>query len=460
MTSARTSWRRTRKKWQGVAAILAALCWTLMTPASMTAQTPPVPWLEPRGLSVVDLVGVVPEEHLRDAIVTYMADAGLYQYLSGRREGDIVTIRMAVSPRYRASGNTSLPCPSLRAMHDHWGVVAPESTMQAYSGNRPITQYIRRMSYFPAGLMHPISGGGTRYRMVDTDDLTFGDDGALSLPANMGCMLYFDERYSNIEVEFRFVAPQVIDVEVLGSETFAFRSYSGPGYAGDLEPLQRQMIGYIGNRHDKKALSIPAGADYVLVKFPPMPVSVTNFGDVDTNIRQPSSGTYRLATGVSTLSVDHTVTMGLPLDGQWQDADQAGGTYLNKLPRVSMVTSPEYFVPPGVEFDQCMVVGRCPDSLLEQIATTRAEMTLYYYRVTRTSSRLLRIPLRAVGPRWDPGDAQLAESDAPAVANVSPQVYLPILSTEPKPLPPDDPAGCPCGWFTADGRMVDYIPGL
>jgi len=106
-----------------------------------------------------------------------------------------------------------------------------------------------------------------------------------------------------------------------------------------------------------------------------------------------------------------------------------------------------------------MVEGNCPDSLLEQIATTPAEMTLYYYRVTRTSSRLLRIPLRAVGPRWGPGDAQMARSDAPAVANVTPQVYVPFLSTKPEPLPPDDPSGCPCGWFTADGRMVDYIPG-
>src|SRR5690606_28339279 len=122
-------------------------------------------------------------------------------------------------------------------------------------------------------------------------------------------VLPLDDRYSNIEVEFRFDAPQTIDVEVLGSETFSFHAYSGPGYAGELAPLQRQLIDFMGNRHDKASLSVPADADYVLFNFPPMPVTVSGFGEAETNMRLPSSGTYRLATDISTLSVDHTVSM-------------------------------------------------------------------------------------------------------------------------------------------------------
>lgn len=360
----------------------------------------------------------------------------------------------------------NLTCLGLRPFDDHWGVAVPASTMRAYSNGREITQHITRMIYYPSGLIQPIAGAINqhRYDMINTSELDFTADGALLVPANMGCALHLDTRYaaSDIEVEFRFVAPQTIDVEVLGSEAFTFHSYSGPGYSGELEPLQRQLIDYMGNRHDKKELSVPEDADYVWIKFPPMPVGVSNFGDVETNLRLPSSGTYRLATGVSTLSVDHTITMGLPLDGQWQDRDQAGGEYLRKLPRVSMVAAPEYFVPPGVGFDPCMVEGGCPDSLLDQIANATAEMTIYYYRVTRRSDDLLRIPLRAVGPDWDPGEARTAGTDAPTVVDVESQAYLPFLSTGPEPvgpLPPDDPTGCPCGWFTSDGRMVDYIPG-
>lgn len=100
-------------------------------------------------------------------------------------------------------------------------------------------------------------------------------------------------------------------------------------------------------------------------------------------------------------------------------------------------------------------------------------MTIYYYRVTRTTSDLARIPLRQVGPKWSVGDraagVQASGDDTALDAGTIPpaqgdasggrRAYVPIVRKAPKPLPPDDPTGCPCGWFTPDGRMVDMIPG-
>ena len=59
-----------------------------------------IDWLEPRGLSIVDLVGVVPEEHLRGSILVFTGGSGILRYLEGRRDGNRVTIKVDVSPRY------------------------------------------------------------------------------------------------------------------------------------------------------------------------------------------------------------------------------------------------------------------------------------------------------------------------------------------------------------------------
>ena len=92
------------------------------------------------------------------------------------------------------------------------------------------------------------------------------------------------------------------------------------------------------------------------------------------------------------------------------------------------------------------------------------------------------IPLRSVGGAWQPdtmtatasnaATASMTPPPAPTIVAPSP-VYLPGIfmqmpeatpgpaaTSTPKPtaLPPDDVTGCPCGWFTADGRMVDFIP--
>jgi hypothetical protein len=207
----------------------------------------------------------------------------------------------------------------------------------------------------------------------------------------------------------------------------------------------------------------------VLLTFPAQPVTTLALGDADMNHRQPSGGTYRFAKS-GALAVDHEFTMGVPLFGQFQDADQAGddAAYLPYVPTIDTVAALEYFVPAGVEYDPCMIRGDCPDPILSRIAQATMQMTLHYYRVTRTAGGLVRMPLRQVGMGWSVSDAaraatpalEPASTPAPSAAEpaasaaVSPRAYVPIVSGS-----PDDMTGCPCGWFTPDGRMVDLVPG-
>jgi hypothetical protein len=282
-----------------------------------------------------------------------------------------------------------------------------------------------------------------------------------------------DGRYDDFIAEFSMTLPRQLQVEVVGEEqTFEFGIYSGPGVSGWLAGLQAQLLAKVGMRHEKFSLNIPEGADYILVNFPPSPVAYNagRDGDLAANVRQPSGGTYRLADGVATLSVDYVVSMGLPLRGQWRDADQEGDEYLARIPRINMLTAPEYFVPVGVSFDPCMTDGNCSDALLDQIINTRMEMTVHYYRVGRITQGLIRLPLRAVGPDWDPGElvaravpaaVEASRESAEAETAVVPPVryFLPLVSEQsPVEVQPDDPTGCPCGWFTPDGRMVDFVP--
>ncbi len=57
--------------------------WAQSTPTQTGGTVPD--WLEPRGLSVVDLVGFVPETDLQGAIIAFKADAGIAQYIEGQR---------------------------------------------------------------------------------------------------------------------------------------------------------------------------------------------------------------------------------------------------------------------------------------------------------------------------------------------------------------------------------------
>jgi hypothetical protein len=438
------------------------------SPAVEPATTAVPDWLEPRGLSIVDMVGLVPESHLADAILAF--DPGVVQYESGQRDGNTVTINVRISPNYYNNGTTTLfSCVGQTAYRDQWPVTVPASSVRIYSGNQDVTQKIVYIHYWESGQIQPIrnpyGNPSDRYPSNQIPSPTFVD-GALQLPANSGCNLHLAGDYGDLTAQYTFITASPIQIETLGSQTFTFQSYIGPGGAGRLESLRSQMEGrFPGIRHDKFPLTVPDGADYAFVHYPPTPVMPNPFGDIERNQRQPASGTYRFSTGVNNvLSVDHTASMGMPIFGQWQDADQAPGT--SSLPFFSSTTilaSPEYFVPTGIGYDPCMTNGGCSTELLDAIYNATMPMTIYYYRVTRTRGGLNRIPLTQVGPAWSPGRSVELREDtelltAAQVANGE-KLYLPLIQSEIISTPePDDAAGCPCGWFDNLGRMFDYIP--
>ena len=449
------------------------------------AEIAAIDWLEPRALSVVDLVGQVPDEHLRGSILVFTGGSGILRYRSGSRDGDRVTITVDVSPRYPdplPDGQvlTQINCLGKRALYDEWPLSVPASEMRLFSNGREITNQIVGVWLYHTGLVKPSgNAGGSRYEAYEDQKppTQFVANGALKIPANMGCTVYARGRLSGLTAEFVFDSPQQIAVEVLGSQSFNFHSYIGAGDAGKISALAKQMASRYGGRHEKPALHVPEGADYVWFNYPPTPASAYIGGDIDWNIRQPGSGTYRMMSNGG-LGVDQTISQGLPLGAEWLDADMGGGSYLRQLGPVNALGAPEYFVPPGVPFDPCMQNGGCSSALLEQIYRTTYPATIYYYRVRRlASSSLISIPLRQVGKSWSAAasaDAALAELDAAseeaAKLDAKQTLLLPmrvslplVLFTQPPApvtLPDEAPrAECPCGWFTADGRMLDVIPG-
>jgi hypothetical protein len=436
-----------------------------------------IDWLEPRGLSIVDLVGAVPEEHLRGSILVFTGGSGILRYLEGRRDGNRVTIKVDVSPRYPALSvpYTTLNCLGKRALYDEWPLTVPASTMRIFQNGRDITAEVSpTFHYYRAGQVQPShDAGATRYKDYETPfvSLERTADGALKIPANMGCTIYIPGERSGLTAEFVFNAPQQIVVDVLGSQTFTFHSYIGTGDSGRIAALVSQMQSRFGSRHEKFPLQIPAGADYVWLHYPPTPVSAYSNPDanIDKNIRLPGSGTYRLSSNGG-LSVDHTISQGLPLHAQWLDSDMGGGDYLHQLGPVNILAAPEYFVPAGVPYHPCMKDGGCSSDLLDRIYKTPMQMTLYYYRVRRLAgSNLTSIPLRQVGRSWNAAAAAItapqpeAEAADAGAADRTVAALLPLIMTSPAPktLPDDAPRSKdPWGWFDADGRMLDVIPGF
>ncbi len=428
-----------------------------------TAPTQPN-WLEPRGINIVDLVGEVPEAHLQGAILSYMA--GYVQYESGTREGDIVTINTRVTPRFfEVSGGlgTRTACLGMHGFFDQQTTVMPAGTARFFNGDRDVTESAYVVRYNPAGQRQPVAPPRAldRYPVGDDRAARFDDDGALIIPANMGCVLNLQGKFENLRATFVFNAPKLIEIDVLGSESFAFRSYIGVGDAGAIDPLRSQLVRRFGERHDKFELSPPGGTEFVLLNYPPTPVDPYASPRTAENISSGGSGTYRFGrVGDNTLSVDHVNSMLLPLYGQYQDVDQGGGEYLNFFGNANRLAAPEYFVPVGVNYDPCMQSGSCPGSLLDEIFSAEMEMTLYYYSVRRVATGLNQVPLRAVGDGFGRAVASAAPVQQTIPAQRDNPVYLPLIVGPPVDVEPDEPgADCPCGWFTEDGRMVDFVPG-
>ncbi len=447
-----------------------------LTPTSSRS----VNWLEPRALSVLDFVGQVPEEHLRDSVLIF-GQAGVTQYLRGERVGDQVTIEVSISTwivDHNGLIRTEMPCLGRRPIFDEWPVPVPPAEMRVFSRGIDITdQVLKNYAFTPSQQQIPIWGsagdnGLIRYHFERQATFSHSETGALIVPANMGCHIWLPGSVPDLTAKFVFNYPQQIHIETLGSETFSFHSYIGVGSAGEIDALRRQLVNRYGSRHEKFILrSVPAGTDYVWLNYPPTPVSLYASALTDENIDLPFGGTYRFIG--HELSNDHVVSMGLPLYQQWTDSDLVDGSWLPQNGPVNMISSPEYFVPPGVAYDPCMRLGNCKDTVLDEIYNKQARMTLYYYHVRRLStSNLMKVPLHPVGPDWRPGDepSVVAESitsrisiNAESCTLPPHRILLPSISYSPPPpfFPDDAPeAGCPCGWFDSYFRMLDVIPGL
>lgn len=431
-----------------------------------------VEWLEPHGISIIDMVGEVPEDVLRDAIIMY-SNTGMLQYISGERAGDSVTINVRVTPRYAGSGDNAhsiIGCLGQPALTDSWPVVSPAGTMRVYENGSEITSDAVLRRFAPGGRIYPLNNPNHfRYPEGDTKPVDFTEAGEILFPPNRGCAIVFMGYRSNLTATIKVRSPKYIDIAMVGSETFTFHSYIGPGDAGEIPGLARQMQRNYGNRHDKFDLTIPDGAEFALVTFPPTPVHPYGGEPVELNLKLPGSGTYRIGRRNSlNMSVDHVVSAAIPLYWQARDADQSPGTeFLPTFTEPGYLASMEYFVPVGVSYHPCMIPGTCSNDLLREIYNAEMQMTIHYLRIDRTSPGLDRIPLRQTGPAWQPGLASAATQSAQAtIAPTAPPpggdllVYLPLISADapPQPLPDEDRTGCPCGWFDGDGRMYDFVP--
>jgi len=444
--------------------LIAILIALMALGASPTAHAQTPEWVEPRGVGIVDLIGVVAEAHLQGSIVIFHPGTGMAIYESGTRVGNTVTLTV----RYEANPLNIFFCPTAIGNRDHWPTAVPASTMRVFSGSVDITSQVNPIYLlYPARQTTPSadSTAPERYPRVRSNKVV-NSSGAIETPANMGCYYYFEESVTDLRATFTFETPQYIQATYLGSDSDTFRSYIGPGAPGFLGSLQSQMQSRFGDRHDDLDINPPAGTEFVLFHYPPTPVDP--YGDV--NFRSPGAGTYRIRKPNGKLSVDHFGTFGIPFYGQFQDSDQSSGREF--LPFFSdgvRVSSPEYFVPEGIQYDPCMTNGGCSAALLDRIYDVVMSATVYYYRFERIRGGLTQIPLRQVGPSWSPrvvsaGTRTLsagAEFERRVVAiqsSLDMSVYLPAMFYQ-ELLPADDPTNCPCGWFDADLRMVDFVPG-
>ncbi len=463
-------------------------------PAATPAQ---VSWVEPRGINIVDVVGIVPEAHLKGITLTSGTGYGMATYVSGSRSGNTVTINVNITPRYYADGanvSTIIGCLGQFAAFDQWPSTSPAGSVRLYANGRDVTSTLRYRYIIPAGLYQP-PNPATAY-----DKYTYGPNetvdpgnGAFPIPANMGCRMIALGRYTGITATFTFPnVPRKIIVTPLGAETFQAHSYIGVGNAGILNSLRGQM-GRYGNRHDKFDLSVPSGADFMLVRYAPSAVDMYASQGAPENAGLPGSGTWRLETGGGLLTVDHVNSMLTPIRNQWVDIDEAGGSFLSYRKDFIRFATPEYFLPPGIAYNACMTNGGCPDALLAQIYNHTYPVDIFYYQVQRVQDAgLTRIPLRMIGSGGsaaalelsapltaDAVDAATAESSAllasiPADAELLAEavqigpnqggrrVLMPLVHGKqdtPDPEPSPDPTdGCPCGWFDGTGRMFDFIP--
>jgi len=301
MEDAEIQSKRRSSRWLFFLAVGIAICAVTVfgprsTAVARNATVPPPAWMEPRGVNIVDLVGLVPEHHLQGAIISYSNSTGILQYVEGRRTGNQVQITARAFPRYFTYGTfvfTNVGCLGQYPTYDHWPSASPASSVELYADGKRVTHQISSYQVVSTALSAPLKSSSEydRYPWQPAISVSPGDQ-PLILPGNMGCLMILPGRLTNVTAFFTLQAPQRIAISPLGSQTFDVHSYVGPGSAGILQKLSDQLSDRFGRRHDKPVMAVPAQSDFVLVNYPPTPVDpyVT---PPDLNDGQPGSGTYR-----------------------------------------------------------------------------------------------------------------------------------------------------------------------
>jgi hypothetical protein len=443
-------------------------------------------WLEPRGLSIVELVGLVPDEYLRGTILAYNGASGIAVYEAGSRVGSTVVVSTTIYPRFFtpswAPDNrmTRFTCLGQIPVLDIMGIVVPESTLRIYdSTGHERTGEIKDMFVSKMGTLQPLAGSGEfdRYPMDHYGrggqiPLQIGPDG-LVIPPNSGCHIQLHgAHYYPLTGVFTFNFDPLIRASVLGTQQASFQSYIGPGDVGLFRPLMNQLEGRYDWRHGRIPLQVPVGANYLIVKYPPMPADpYTDQADgIYDNLHRLTSGCYRQVGEGDALTAGVQFSAALPVDVTWLVSDWAPGSkFLPLVERPRVLAPLEYIVPAGVAYNDCFRHGNCPASILQQIYNAEMDLEIIYLSVSLVAAEGQWTSLRMAGPAWSPSVG--GGTDAAWQAQVIPdtvaetsvgfgetgtmawKVFFPFVT---KAVP--TPTNCPCGLFDSLGRMLYPLP--
>ncbi len=446
-------------------------------------------WLEPRPLSVVDLIsGGLDPSLMAGSPLVYQPGQATVQYVSGSKNGKNVTVTARMLPVERPFAY----CLGQDGIRDQWPTVVPESRIRIRSNGVDITDKLFNIQYFPVGHIQPNRGssdGPARYQEIVMvgDQIQFDSQGRLIMPANMGCKMFFRDGASdggNLEMTFEHTMTQHISVSVVDTFSHDFKNYyqNFPGNFGAIGPFNDQMVdvkgGGTAGRHDLIKTVPPEEANYTLWVYEPTKLDMyATRADLQAIKPFPGSGTYRFRNNdVSRdLSVDWISMAGIPIDLHAVDRDFSGDSKYLKLFKADQYKFMGFEVLAlDSEYNDCMSDGNCSTAFVEEVGGKRKPTTFYYLKVTRIAPGLTQIPLCAVGAGWSPSDAgtmcdssrsagiDTAEPTALVAApEIGPEmdsiVFLPA-AMRPVEVEVDNPnANCPCGWFTEDGRMLEYV---
>ena len=360
-------------------------------------------WVEPRALNIVDIAGQVPDWVLADNIVAFSHIGGLAQFIWSEREGDLLRIGVRLHSRTYPSEDpwtTAFTLLGHRAILDHMGSSVPEMWVRLYDGDTELTSHINWGLYIDPALSLPLAGSSqmVRYPEYLTTSMVVESNG-LKVPANYGGEYGLPGDYAELSAVFTLVQPtNSPQVTYLGSQEATYRSYIGhPEGVGAFAPLMEQLRDKFGDRHDRITLNMPAGANYVMFAYPPMPFSVYQ---TEHNLERSDGGTVRLSPGQAMLSQDLTHGGAFPLSVAWQDADQVlYDPYLSLLYSIDRITPPEHLVLEGTPYNSCFLRGDCGGSVLDAIHDATATIRIIYLRVEPTYSGLQALSLKMADDR-------------------------------------------------------------